>query len=225
MPSKESTTIFDSEEEQRYLARIQDEIKGLSNLCFKLDRSVIPGSEKTASVLLRLLSYIGARSDAFLREFRRPDELDIGMLAYLGRSVFEGYCILSHLLNLPPQRLDKEVIEQIALDKEELHKNIPALFPPELGAKLPAQLAKWKAMKNEAKRWNMNELIKSDPSLTDLYKKHYPFFNKFAHPTAFSLFCEDDEGALRAARGVYLMMTYKCLIETTARFTNSLSNS
>ena len=225
MFSDKSTTTFDFEEEQLYLERIQAEIESLSNLCFKLDRSVISGGAKTASILLRLLSYIGARSDAFLREFRRPDELDIGMLAYLGRSVFESHCILSHLLNLPPQRVDKEVIEQIALDKEELHKNIPALFPPELRAKLPAQLAKWKAMKNEAKRWNMNELIKNDPSLTDLYKKHYPFFNKFAHPTAFSLFCEDDEGALRAARGVYLMMTYKCLIETTARFTNSLSNS
>jgi hypothetical protein len=225
MFSDKSTTTFDSEEEQRYLERIQAEIKALSNLCFKLDGSIVPESQKTASILLRLLAYIGARSDDFLREFRRPDELCIGTLAYLGRSIFEAYCILSHLLKLPPQRAGMEVKEQIALDKEELHKNIHALFPPELKAKLPAQLAKWKALKNEAKKWNLNELIKSDPALTELYKKYYPFFNKFAHPTAFSLFCEDDEGALRAARGVYLMMTYKCLIDTTTRFTKSLSKS
>jgi len=207
------------------LERIQSEIKELSNLCFKLDRSIIPGSEKTASILLRLLAYIGARSDDFLREFRQTDVLGIGMLAYLCRSIFEAYCILSHLLNLPPQGVEKEVMEQIALDIEELQRNIHDLVPPELKAKLPAQFAKWKALKNGAKRWNMSELIKTDSSLTELYKQYYPFFNKFAHPTAFSLFCEDDEGAVRAARGAYLMMTYKCLIDTTTRFTTSLSKS
>lgn len=225
MSSDKSTTTYDSKEEQRYLENIQAEIESLSNLCFKLDRSILPGGEKNAAILLSLLSYIGARSDDFLREFRQPSGLGVGLLAYLGRSIFEAHCILCYLLSLAPPDVAQEVIKQIALDKEDLHKNIDDLFPQELKQKLPPQRARWNKLKDGTKRWDMRELVKTDSSLNDLYKKYYPFFNKFAHPTAFSLFCKEDEGAIRAARGAYLMMTYRCLIETTTRFANSLSKS
>ena len=218
MLSNESTTCHKVEDECLYRERIETEAKLIFELCVQVHALVEQGADRNLVLINKPAFFLATRALDFLREFEEAHQYKTDVVAYLARSVFETNCILFHLLSLSLAEVANEARSQLALDMQELHKEVGPLLPPKDQAELPAKMSDWKAKAAGIKRWDVRRLVDDHGELKSSYLKHYPFFNKFAHPTALSLFRDHDISAIRASRGVYLVTTYESLIDSRLRF-------